>query len=403
MPTHHRIAIIGAGPFGLALAARLQAAHADFVLYGRVMSFWRENVAQGTQLLTHSKRCSFAHNDFDVDGYGKSLGARVPDWMGADQFVDYGLWFYRNACPQADERTVTHVTRADKQFKIVAEDGSETLVDHLILAVGLKSFARRPAEFASLPRDRVFHTCDFHDLSQFRRKSVAVIGGGQSAIDVSALLLEQDASVEVIAQAPGLFWLCPESPSQTAGIFKDHSNWRSSVRSFINRPDVFRRIPAPLRARWLRRELRPAASSDRKPRISRARLSFGRTVREAQLAGDQVRLRLDDGTARNVDCVILGTGYQVAVENIPFLPPELTGKIKQHQGYPELNSSMECSVPSLYFSGATAAWNFGPSMWFVRGVPWVAERIVQALARKGALATARLASGAVTMATERSS
>jgi hypothetical protein len=97
------------------------------------------------------------------------------------------------------------------------------------------------------------------------------------------------------------------------------------------------------------------------------------------MRGGHVELELDDDSVRRVDHVVLGTGYGVDVNAISFLTPELRRQIRQRSGYPELNGRMESTVPNLYFSGAAAAGNFGPIMWFVHGGPWAAERISRVL------------------------
>ena len=51
-------AIIGAGPYGLSLAAHLGAAGADFRIFGRPMTSWRENMPKGMML----KSDGFASN-----------------------------------------------------------------------------------------------------------------------------------------------------------------------------------------------------------------------------------------------------------------------------------------------------------------------------------------------------
>jgi hypothetical protein len=64
-------------------------------------------------------------------------------------------------------------------------------------------------------------------------------------------------------------------------------------------------------------------------------------------------------------------------------------QIRQHDGYPDLNSGMESTVPRLYFTGAAAAGNFGRNMWFVYGAPWAADRISRVLGCRPSLSFAK--------------
>jgi 2-polyprenyl-6-methoxyphenol hydroxylase-like FAD-dependent oxidoreductase len=55
------IAIIGAGPYGLSLAAHLAAAGLDFRIFGRPMQFWREHMPEGMVLKSEGFASSLWH------------------------------------------------------------------------------------------------------------------------------------------------------------------------------------------------------------------------------------------------------------------------------------------------------------------------------------------------------
>ena len=44
------VAIVGAGPYGLAVAAHLRAANVSFRIFGDALSFWRNNMPAGMLL-----------------------------------------------------------------------------------------------------------------------------------------------------------------------------------------------------------------------------------------------------------------------------------------------------------------------------------------------------------------
>jgi len=93
-----------------------------------------------------------------------------------------------------------------------------------------------------------------------------------------------------------------------------------------------------------------------------------------------LHVRLDDGSSREVDHVLLGTGYRVDVTRYPFLAPELSRIVAQVNGFPTLTAGFESSVPGLHFLGAPSAWNFGPLMFFVCGTDFAARRLARHLA-----------------------
>jgi len=373
------IIVIGAGPYGLGLAAKLQSAGADYLLLGRVMSFWQDHVPTGTLLLSGPGGLSFCDNSFNPAAYECSRGTPLLLPLPAEEFIAYGHWFCRNACPNPDERTVVHVSRAKDAFLIHTEDGAEFMSRCLVIAIGMKPFAFRPPIFAALPPGHVYHTSDLHNLGVFRGKKVAIIGSGQSAIECAALLSENKAEVEVLARSRTLDWGPIGHLELSAG--RTRRSLRGMIARALNDPDIYWSLPGLIRGYWLRRTLRPLVSSELKPRLGSVSLTLGRTVKSANVRLNRVELRLDDGSERVVDYVVLGTGFRIDVSAIPFLAPDLRREIRQYEGSPVLSREMESSVAGLYFTGAAAAWSFGPSMWFVRGSPWASERLSRALLR----------------------
>jgi cation diffusion facilitator CzcD-associated flavoprotein CzcO len=375
--THRHFAIIGAGPFGLAAAAKLRAAGVDHVVFGRAMSFWKEQVPQGTFLLSDPLACSLSNHGLRVEDWEISRGAVSTRPFPADEFIQYCLWFQRNAGVELDERMVAGVARRKGKYAVRLDDGEEIIADHVVVAVGLSAFAFRPPEFAALPAGLAFHACDLRDLTRFLGQRVAVIGSGQSALECAALVSEQGTQVEVIARANALRWRpygnhARKQVAEAKGL-------RAAVQRVAENPEVFRRLPRLIRAWLLARAMRPAADRELKPRLESVPLKLGCRVTAALACDDGVRLRLDDGSSRTVDHVLLGTGYRIDVNALSFLAPELRSEIRQHGGYPSLNNAMECSARRLHFAGAAAALSFGVDMWFVHGARRAAEHISQVL------------------------
>jgi cation diffusion facilitator CzcD-associated flavoprotein CzcO len=378
---HYSIAIIGAGPYGLAIGAKLSSAGANFVILGRPMGFWRENVPVGTRLLSTRSSCSLSGDGFDYQTYTRDTGLN-PQTFTSQDLVDYGLWFQRRTYLETDERVVSHLSRIDRIFHIRLESGEDISAERVVTAVGLKPFAYVPAEFAELRGRSVFHTSDLHDLNVFSGKNVVVIGSLQSAIDCAALLSERQADVEVLARTDEVRW--QEGNTAPAAEPTMSRNWtlRGAMRDFMFAPRVFWQSPGFIRARELRWVMRPAADRRLVPRLNGVRFGLGRTVARASSTNGRVMLKLDDGTTRTVDHVVVGTGYRIDVNAIPFLSRELRSEIRAHAGYPVLNRKMESSAKGLYFIGATAAWSFGPLMWFIRGASLAAEIVREDLMRQ---------------------
>ena len=383
MPAHqYSVAIIGAGPYGLALAAQLAAAGVDFILLGRPMGFWQQNVPLGTRLISGWVTCSFCDHTFDYGSYLAHSRAAAPAIFTAAQFIAYGLWFQRKACPDPDPRQVIYLDREQGCYRIRLDDDSEVTAGRVVIATGLKPFAVRPPQFAQIRNGSVSHTSDLHDLSRFGGKTVAVIGAGQSAMDCAALLSEQNARVEVVARANEVIWKGHDAASAPPAM--PVWTWRGAIQDLRSDPQIYRLLPAYVRTRELERVLRPVAVRSLLPRVASVRFSLGRMVSKASLVQNGLELCLDDQTTRHVDHVVLATGYRVSVDAIGFVSPQLRSGIRTHDGYPELSHKMESSAPGLYFVGATAARSFGRLMWLVRGARWAAATISKDIVRRSA-------------------
>jgi FAD-dependent urate hydroxylase len=95
-------------------------------------------------------------------------------------------------------------------------------------------------------------------------------------------------------------------------------------------------------------------------------------------------LDLSDGSKRTLDHVMLASGYQVDVSRYKFLSTGLLKQLRQSDGYPELSTGFESSLPGLHFVGAPAARSFGPLCRFVSGTPFTARTLTRwVLARNG--------------------
>jgi hypothetical protein len=104
-------------------------------------------------------------------------------------------------------------------------------------------------------------------------------------------------------------------------------------------------------------------------------------VVEARAFGDQVRMKLNDGSERFADHVLMGTGYDVDISKYDFMSPELLKGLKLLGGYPALTRGFCSSIPNLHFIGATAARSFGPLMRFVTGTKFTSQELTAYLSR----------------------
>jgi FAD-dependent urate hydroxylase len=382
-----QFAIVGAGPYGLAVGAHLRAAGLDVRIFGKPMDFWASQMPKGMLLRSprEGSHISDPTRAFCLDKYEAANRCKIPKSMPLETFVDYGRWFQSQALPDLDHRHVAGIEQTGEGFSLTLDDDERIESQNVVVATGIGAFPNYPVAFASLPKDLASHTSDRVNcnLGRFAGRRVAVIGGGQSALESAALLTEQGAEVEVLIRQPFVRWLknsgwlewlmdAPINPFQAPGkIGPIGINW------LIEHPRLFTAFPRSIQERMATRGIRPAGSSWLRSRTARAKLKPGHYVVAASARGDKVHLKLNDGTESQVDHVLLGTGYRVSVARMNYLSGDLSQAILTAKGYPVLNSGFESSVPGLYFVGATGAYSFGPLCRFVAGTPYAAHALAK--------------------------
>jgi cation diffusion facilitator CzcD-associated flavoprotein CzcO len=382
--------VIGAGPYGLAAAAGLREAGASVHVFGSPMSFWMGHMPKGMWLrsLWDASHIGDPKGALALDAFERARGQHLARPIPLSDFIAYGRWFQEHAVPDIDPRQVVRVDPRESGFVVSLEDGDRLESRRLLVAAGIASFACRPPQFDGIPAELATHSSEHGDLAHFAGRRVAVIGGGQSAIETAALLHESGADVEVIMRAPRLQWVGRAPRAGLVGrlLFDRTDVGPGLISHLVARPKLLRVLPRLIQRESTRRALAPGASHWLQPRMQDVTMTAGRTVTAATRSQGQVELQLDDGTARTIDHVILATGYRVDVSRYSFITPALLARVRCVSGQPVLDGGLESSLPGLHFLGAPATHSFGPLLRFVSGTAFAARAVVRAAtgARRGA-------------------
>jgi cation diffusion facilitator CzcD-associated flavoprotein CzcO len=383
------VAIIGAGPYGLSAAAHLIGADGlDVRVHGRPMSFWAEQMPAGMLLRSPWPACHLSDPDgrWTLDRYRAEQRDTFGEPVPLHRFIDYGRWFQRMAVPAVDERMVCRLDTNGAGLLLDLEDGEPVAARRVIVAAGIAHFARRPAEFGGLPPDLVSHSVDHDDLGRFAGRRVVVLGGGQSALESAALLHESGAEVEVLVQLPVVHWLTRRWQHRMPVVSNLLYAWPdvgpAGVSRLVARPGLYARMPRRTQDRLAVRSIRAAGAAWLVPRLRDVPIRTGVRVTAASAADGGVRLRLDDGSDRSVDHVLLGTGYRVDPSRYPFLTRGVVARVRVTGGLPVLSRAFESTVPGLHFVGAPAAWSHGPLMRFVAGAGFASRSLTRAIAAR---------------------
>jgi thioredoxin reductase len=393
------VAVIGAGPYGLSIAAHLKARGVDFRIFGKPMDTWLTHMPKGMRLKSegfaswlYDPGSTFTLETYcNLHGipYGK-IGRPVP----LDVFSAYGLEFQKKFLPELKKELVTSVKPASGGFEVTAADGEKILARRIVMAIGLTHYKFLPPELASVPEEFLSHSSKHATVDQFKGRDVIVIGAGASALDLTALLHQAGARAQVVARTSKIRFHDP--PDNLNPSFFDQlrtpitgigPGWKLFLCS--NMPLVFRLMPQSFRLDRVKRILGPAPCWFIKEEVwGKVPLNEGMSIKNVKVEDGRIRLQLVDATGKEksleADHVIAATGYKVNLGRLTFLDSGLLSRIRSVENTPVLSSNFESSVPGVYFVGASAANTFGPLLRFAFGAGFTAKRLSRHLASTAA-------------------
>ena len=390
-------AIIGAGPYGLSLAAHLADAGADFRIFGKPLTTWRDHMPQGMLL----KSDGFASNLSSPDpqstlkAWSAERGLDYDDCylpVALSTFAAYSGWFQKRYVPMLEEQQVVSLARSSRGFSLSLGNGESLEAGRVVLAVGINWFKNMPGVLTGLPDDLVSHSYDHHELSRFAGKKLLILGAGSSAVDTAVLAQDAGADVSLLARAPFIRYHSMPDPDELSWL-KAITNPSSGIgpgwRSFMcsKAPRLFRRLPESLRLRATKRHLGPAPGWFMQGKL-KAMTYLGHEIEKAAVHGNRILLKANgsDGERTEIlaDHVIAATGYVPDLRRLPFLDTGLREQIAHVVHTPKLSDHFETSVPGLYAMGTLAANTFGPLMRFMVGAEYAAPRVAARLVKTAA-------------------
>src|SRR5271163_2515420 len=322
--------IIGAGPYGLSVAAHCRHKGIPFRIFGRPMDSWLNHMPKGMML----KSDGIASNIYDPNEeftLGKFCAERGIDYSDAglpvklDTFVAYGQAFRDRMLPELEDNQVAGVNHTPEGFVVTLDNGETVAARRLVLAVGITHFEYVPENLANLPPQFLSHSYRQANPGAFGGRNVVVIGGGSSAIDMAALLHESGAEVQLVARRPELkFHSTPTGKPRSAWqqIRHPKSGLGPGMRSrlYSDAPGLFYYLPERLRLELVAKTLGPSAGWFVKDTMARVPSLLGYTARSAEVHGGDVHLHLraHDGSERTVvtQNIIAATGYKVNLDRL---------------------------------------------------------------------------------------
>jgi len=384
---HTKLLIIGAGPFGLAVAAQARALALEHMVVGSSMSFWRDHMPRGMWLRSGADWHLDPTGAATLDAFLSSAAIAAEDAspLRLGTYLDYAQWFLQQ---QSISPLDLHIERLDydpeaRVYSAVTRD--QTIEARaVVVAVGFGYFAFVPPELAaSIPADVACHSRDAVDLEGYAGKRVLIIGGRQSAFETAALLAEAGAAGVDLVYRHDTPKFEPSDWSWVGSLverFEHEPGWYSAMPE-ADRIAIGKRFWAEGRLKlepWL-----PPRIDDPRIRLwPRNQVAGGGAV---TTGGSEVRL--NSGASIAFDRAIYATGYKPDLRRIPFIAAgNVERTIATRNAVPVLDANLQSSLPGLYFTSMLAVQDFGPFFAFTVSARTSARMIAGDIERR--LATA---------------
>jgi cation diffusion facilitator CzcD-associated flavoprotein CzcO len=370
--------IVGAGPFGLAMAAEAEERGISHLVLGEPMSFWRRHMPAGMVLRSACDWHLDPAGRATIEEFLATRGVKPSDVepLPLDLYLEYAGWFQETLGIRPRPRRVVRLDWHDGRFDAALDDDTTVTAERVLLATGYASFAHIPAELAErMPAERSSHTCDLVAPERLAGQRVLVVGGRQSAFEGAALLAEAGATRVHVCHR-----------HETPAFAESDWSWvEPTLDRIVSEPDWYRGLSEAEReainARFFaegRLKLEPWLW----PRLERPEISFRPKSRivGSELRGGDLLVRLDNGDELAVDHVLYATGYRVDLRRVPFLAAgNLLPRIERRDGFPLLDASLRSTVPGLFFTSLPATRDFGSFFGFTVAVRASARVIGQAI------------------------
>ena len=393
-------AVIGAGPYGLSVAAHLRARGVALRIFGQPMKTWTPMPRSlCLKSLGFATTIDVPEAGSDFPGWLAARGLETLEPISYADFTEYGLGVQRRHVPEVEAVDVSRLEVDEGGgYRLTLASGERVRAPKVVVAVGLGHFQRIPDELAHLPPELVSHSFGNYDFARYAGREVAVIGAGQSALEVAVLLHEAGARPTLVARTPPIFHgRTPRERSLVQRIREpltvlgagrkhwllQHLPWGVHYAPEDWRVRLARTYLGPAGAWWLRDRFVGKVQVLTPARLLSAREERGEAVLDLAVDGVPVSLR-------RFAHVVCGSGFEHDLRRVPFLAPELLGRLGLiHGRAPRLSRSFESTtLAGLYFVGPISAYAFGPLFRFVCGTAYTSPTVARHLAGRSRLSRA---------------
>ncbi|HEY6975084.1 MAG TPA: NAD(P)-binding domain-containing protein [Chitinophagaceae bacterium] len=372
--------IIGAGPFGLAMAAHAKHLGIDFIMVGKPMEFWKMNMPEGMYLRSACDWHLDPKNEHTIERFlsTQHLAPADVEPLSRNFYLSYTEWFQKQKQITALPVYVDRLDYADNyKYYAVTDEGDIITANNVVIALGFKYFKHIPPEFENIfPQDACSHTCDLTDMKSMQYKRCLILGGRQSAFEWAALLAEAGAETIYISHRH-------KSPEFMAS---DWSWVNPIVDNIVHEPGWFRNLAAEekdLLSKKLWEEGRLKIEPWLEKRVMKDNvklLPYTEIIAGKKLPKGELEVAFNNGVTITVDHIIFATGYKAVISKVPLLARgNILSKLAIQNNFPVLNEYFQTNMPGLFITSMPASQDFGPFFGFTIAVRTSAKLIGEAL------------------------
>ncbi|WP_108670323.1 NAD(P)-binding domain-containing protein [Peribacillus acanthi] len=365
------VIIVGAGPYGISLAAHAVANKLEYKLFGYPMDFWKNQMPQDMFIRTPHDFVSFSDplEQWTIHNYALETGTLLETPLPRPVFVDYASWFAEKTGITFSPVLVSNVEQKDGYFTVRTETGEEYQTKNVIVATGVEHYKYLPESMKEVSSNLLSHTSGYTDFSQFKGKKVAVIGSGQSAWEAAGLLNREQAEVELIYRRKG---------PNYAGSRENEILLRDLGEVFYTLPlkekkTMWGQSPGSV-AHFLEKYVEGLVPQTGEVGIESL----------TPISDDEIKITLTNGEEKKVNHIIVATGFRINLDRVPFMDQKLLQKIEREElpQFPKLSEFFESNIQGLYFAGPLSSHSHGPTFRFILGLKKTSSTILKSITRE---------------------
>ncbi|MDW7691569.1 NAD(P)-binding domain-containing protein [Flammeovirgaceae bacterium SG7u.111] len=357
--------IIGAGPYGLSLATIAKAKGLKYLVLGKPLEFWDNNMPK--EMILRSGK-GWHIDPLEVHTFQKFLLERSYDdlnYFSKKIFIEYGRWFLAKKQLNIAEEYVLNINREDSIYQLDTSDNNTYISSAVVVAIGAKYFYYIPKDIVSnIPANFYSHTCHTIDFHGYANKRILVVGGRQSAFEWATLLTENGCEKVTLSY-----------PSSTPSFSK--SNWGIAdelVKKYEENPNWYYNLSQEKKSKidqsfWKEGRLKIEPWLEERLKKDKYVAYPNSRVTSCTQKGDFLEIQIDADITVKVDHILFATGYKVDIARIPFMKnSNIVEGIDTINGSPVLDENYQSNQKGLYFTGISSTKSMGLFFGFLIGV-----------------------------------